>query len=243
MVFTYSNAISTNQALNSQNLQNSLSSDAWDAARDSAAFHAATAALATKAAEEKSDENPFYDACKSEGEPCELIPLPKSVMEIEGTRTEYYLGREYTINPAESRYYVFEDISDPNGFTAIQPNPGIDYMYSGFQKLSEKDWEERTPDTITFEGVRYAPNSFNNLPIFRETVHILLIQGDSVRATALYEDEGEDSTSTVDAAFFPVESSSGAFTGVELLKFNYFNNYEGTGQNVRIIELLRPADL
>ena len=65
MVFTYSKAISTNAGLNSQNLQNSLSSVAWDAD----AFQAATAALATKAAEEISDDNPFEDACKSEGDP------------------------------------------------------------------------------------------------------------------------------------------------------------------------------
>ena len=176
-------------------------------------------------------------------------------MEIEGTLPpaeaaeadsesiiEIYLGRKYKKHPKEFLYYVFEE-EPKTGFTATKPTEGIDFAYSGFQMLSKKDWKERTSDTITFEGVRYASNEYNSLPIFRETIHILLEQGESLRATALYEDAGEGATSTVRQAMFPVESSSGEFTGVQLLKFNYFNNYEGNGQNVRKIELLRPADL
>lgn len=245
MKLKYSRAKSTNAALNSKYVQDSLSSGDWNFVT----FQRATAA--TRAGEEKADDIiRFEDVCKSEGEPCDPFSMPD--MEIEGTLRpeeaaeadsepiiEEYLGRKYKKYPKEYLYYVFEE-EPKTGFTATDPTEGIDLAYSGFQTLSKKDWNERTRDTITFEGVRYASNEYNSLPIFRETIHILLEPGDSLRATALYEDEGEGATSTVGQAMFPVESSSGEFTGVQLLKFIYFNNHEKTGQNVRRIELLRP---
>lgn len=252
MTRTYSGAILVNAALNSKTVQDSLLSGDWNFSTFQSATEKPEAAI--RAGEENAgDTIEFEDVCGSEGEPCDFLPM--AGMEIEGTLhpeepaeadsqpiIEEYLGRKYRKHPKEYLYYVFEQTAKKEGFTAIEPTEGIDFAYSGFQTLSEKDWIERTPDTITFEGVRYASNEYNSRPIFRETTHILLETGDSLRATALYEDGGKGSTTIVPTTHFPVESSSGRFTGVQLLKFNYFNNYEQTGQNVRTIELLRPLD-
>lgn len=249
MKLKYSTAILTNAALNSRAVHDSLQSGDWDLLAFQAAAERPAAAI--RVGEDNAGE--FEDECNSVDEPCGALQMPNK--EVEGTLhpeeaaeadsqpiIEEYLGRKYIKDPKEYLYYVFEQTAKKEGFIAIEPTEGIDFAYSGFQTLSEKDWIERTPDTITFEGVRYASNEYNSRPIFRETIHILLETGDSLKATALYEDGGKGSTTIVPTTHFPVESSSGRFTGVQLLKFNYFNNYEQTGQNVRSIELLRPLD-
>ena len=90
---------------------------------------------------------------------------------------------------------------------------------------------------IVFEGVRFRPTSKVQTLYFRETIQIKNADGSSIRASAIYEDSGDNELTTVNIAYFPVECASGKFKDVKIIKFNYFNDYE-PNKNVRRLELL-----
>ena len=154
-----------------------------------------------------------------------------------GTKSISYLNHIYTFNPENNLYYVF-NVDKPDAL--IENNPDVSFRYTDIDSLTDETWNNFTDNIIVFEGVRirYTPPSSDVQTLyFRETIQIKNADGSSIRASAIYEDSGDNELTTVNTAYFPVECASGKFKDVKIIKFNYFNDYE-PNKNVRRLELL-----
>jgi hypothetical protein len=145
-----------------------------------------------------------------------------------------HFNSTYTFNNNNNLYYDFNVNTETDDLSTNESN--VDYRYISSQRLSDKTWNNKTNDILTYEGIRYTPNEEVTGSLFRETLHILSDEG-TIRASSIYEDSGTDSLTTIDNVFFPVQSADGIFKDIKIIKIEYDNDkYEN--KNVRTLKLL-----
>ena len=150
------------------------------------------------------------------------------------TSTIIHFNNTYTFDNSKNLYYDFIVNAESDNLSTNESN--VDYRYISSQKLSDKTWNNKTNDILTYEGIRYTPNDEVTGSLFRETLHILSNEG-TIRASSIYEDSGTGSLTTVENVFFPVQSADGIFKDVKIIKIEYDNDkYEN--KNVRTLKML-----
>ena len=130
-----------------------------------------------------------------------------------------HLGQDYTYNEDKSLYYRI--VGD--GASNIAVN-----------------------DILTYEGIRYEPDEedLGGRRFFRETLHVLSFSPSdgstigTIRASSIYEDEGDTSITTIDNAAFPVQSADGIYKDVKVIII-YYDNDTYEDKRVRTLRLLR----
>lgn len=145
-----------------------------------------------------------------------------------------HFNSTYTFNNNNNLYYDFIVNAESDNLSTNESN--VDYRYISSQKLSDKTWNNKTNDILTYEGIRYTPNDEVTGSLFRETLHILSNEG-TIRASSIYEDSGTGSLTTVENVFFPVQSADGIFKDVKIIKIEY-NNDKYENKNIRTLKML-----
>jgi hypothetical protein len=167
-----------------------------------------------------------------------------SVELTSGDTTITYLDNTYTYNDEDNLYYYFaKDTSDDDDDddVADDSETNVEARYVSMLPLSDSIWENYTKDVATYEGLRYEPTDEITSRLFRETLHIISLDSDgsvvgTIRASSIYEDSGDSSTTTVDTVSFPVQSSEGIYNDVKLINISYDNDsYDD--RNVRTLRL------
>ena len=156
-----------------------------------------------------------------------------------------HLDISYKYKEGENLYYYFakatSDEEEDDSNVADDSETNVEARYVSMLSLSDSKWENNTSDVATYEGVRYDETDEINKKYYRETLHIVSVDSDgsvvgTIRASSIYEDSGDSSTTTVDTVSFPVQSSEGIYNDVKLIKISYDNDtYDDI--NVRTLRL------
>ena len=156
-----------------------------------------------------------------------------------------HLDISYKYKEDENLYYFFAkastDEEEYDSNVADDSETNVEARYVSMLPLSDSIWENYTKDVATYEGLRYEPTDEITSRLFRETLHIISLDSDgsvvgTIRASSIYEDSGDSSTTTVDTVSFPVQSSEGIYNDVKLINISYDNDsYDD--RNVRTLRL------
>ena len=168
-----------------------------------------------------------------------------SVELTSGDTTITYLGNTYSYNEDDNLYYHFEKTPEgevDDGVADVEEN-NVEVRYVSILPLSPSNWIDYTLDVATYEGIRYDPNDLITTRFFRETLQINSFLDDgtevgTIRASSMYIDAGEGTTTTVDTAYFPVECADGKYSDVKIIKIIYDNNTYAD-RNVRTLQMLK----
>ena len=160
-------------------------------------------------------------------------------------KTITYLGNTYSYNEDDNLYYHFEKTPEgevDDGVADVEEN-NVEVRYVSILPLSPSNWIDYTLDVATYEGIRYDPNDLITTRFFRETLQINSFLDDgtevgTIRASSMYIDAGEGTTTTVDTAYFPVECADGKYSDVKIIKIIYDNNTYAD-RNVRTLQMLK----
>lgn len=154
-----------------------------------------------------------------------------------------HLGQDYTYNEDKSLYYKI--VGDGSSNIAVNET-NVELRFVSTNLLTDKSWDNNKSDIITYEGIRYEPDEeyFGGRRFFRETLHVLSFSPSdgstigTIRASSIYEDEGDTSITTIDNAAFPVQSADGIYKDVKVIII-YYDNDTYEDKRVRTLRLLR----